>query len=160
MRRSKRWSERHPEGGANPLAEESGSASLEFLTVGLLLLVPIVYLVLSVAAIQAGAFAVEGAARHAARIVADGGGSGDDAAAVDRAVRMILDDYGVDDAAARVAILCETPACDRAGERVEVTVSARIPLPLVPDVFGSQPVASVPVDAMVTQTVSRFAGAR
>ena len=55
MRRSK-WS------------SEAGSASLEFLTVGVILLVPLVYLVLAMSAIQAGALAVEGAARQAARV--------------------------------------------------------------------------------------------
>ena len=46
MRRSRPWSERP--------VETTASASLEFLTVGMLLLVPFVYLVLAVAAIQAG----------------------------------------------------------------------------------------------------------
>ena len=50
------------------LAQEHGSASLEFLTVGIILLVPLVYLVLALAAIQAGALGVEGAARQAARV--------------------------------------------------------------------------------------------
>lgn len=50
------------------LRSESGSASLEFVTVGVILLVPLVYLVLAVAAIQAGVLATEGAARHAARV--------------------------------------------------------------------------------------------
>ena len=40
------------------LTGERGSASLEFLTVGMILLVPLVYLVLAVAAIQAAALGV------------------------------------------------------------------------------------------------------
>ncbi|HSP76545.1 MAG TPA: hypothetical protein VLO31_10065, partial [Cryobacterium sp.] len=47
---------------------ERGSASLEFITAGLILLVPLVYLVLAMAALQGGALAVEGAARQAARV--------------------------------------------------------------------------------------------
>src|ERR687898_866630 len=50
------------------ISSDRGSASLEFLTVGIILLVPLVYLVLALAAIQAGALGVEGAARQAARV--------------------------------------------------------------------------------------------
>ena len=49
------------------LRDETGTAALEFITVGLILLVPLVYLVLALASLQAGTFAVEGAARQAAR---------------------------------------------------------------------------------------------
>ena len=47
---------------------DDGSASLEFLTAGFILLLPIVYLILTVSSIQAGSLAVEGAARQAARV--------------------------------------------------------------------------------------------
>jgi len=49
-------------------ADDAGSASIEFLTAGMLLLVPIVYLVILVAAVQSAALATEGAARQAARV--------------------------------------------------------------------------------------------
>ena len=72
MPRSRRWIE-----------AEDGSASLEFITAGMLLLLPLVYLVLTMAAIQAGAFAVEGAARQAARVYVQSGTVGEaNAAAV------------------------------------------------------------------------------
>ena len=48
-------------------ADESGSASLEFITVGMLLLVPIVYLVLALSSLENASFGVEGAARQASR---------------------------------------------------------------------------------------------
>ncbi|GAA1512123.1 hypothetical protein BJ978_003001 [Agromyces terreus] len=144
--------------GLRAAADEAGSASLEFLTVGLLLFVPIVYLILSMSAIQAGAFAVEGAARHAARLSA-GGASSAGPGSIESAVRIILDDYGVDASSAAVTIDCETATCDQAGERVEVSVRARIPLPLAPEMFGAT-LTSVPVEATATAQVSRFAVAR
>ncbi|MFF2369707.1 TadE family protein [Agromyces sp. NPDC058110] len=140
------------------LGDDRGSASLEFLTVGLLLLVPIVYLVLSLAAIQAAAFAVEGAARHAARIAADGpGGAARASGDVERAVRIALEDFGIDADSASVTIECESPEC-APGERLDVTVAARVSLPLVPDVLDLPGLASVPVESAATQTISRFAG--
>ena len=42
-------------------AADEGSASIEFLTAGLLLLVPIIYLVILVAVVQSAALATEGA---------------------------------------------------------------------------------------------------
>ena len=139
------------------LRDERGSASLEFLTVGMLLLVPIVYLVLALASVQGGALAVEGAARQAARIAVQSGDLSSAEGAVDRAVRVTLADYGVDADAASVVIDCESAACDAPGTRVRVSVEARVQLPLVPDVLELGLVGSVPVEASATQTVSRFA---
>ena len=139
------------------LRDERGSASLEFLTVGMLLLVPIVYLVLALASVQGGALAVEGAARQAARIAVQSGDLSLAESAVDRAVRVTLADYGVDAEAASVVIECEKAACDAPGTRVRVSVEARVPLPLVPDVLELGLVGSVPIEASATQTVSRFA---
>ncbi|MCA1943576.1 MAG: pilus assembly protein, partial [Yonghaparkia sp.] len=47
---------------------DRGSASLEFLVAGLLMLVPLVYLILTLGTIQSAALATEGAARQAARV--------------------------------------------------------------------------------------------
>lgn len=164
MRRSKRSSECS---GAlrsvgRPLwvpTQEHGSASLEFLTVGILLLVPLVYLVLALAAIQAGALGVEGAARQAARVAVTAVVQSGSDAAVDRAVRVALADYGIDAAAASVTVLCDRADCLEPGARVTVSVLARVELPLVPDFLALTAVGSVPIEASATQTVSRFAGA-
>ncbi|MFC9559905.1 hypothetical protein [Agromyces sp. NPDC056965] len=143
------------------LSSDEGSASLEFLTVGMILLVPLVYLVLAMSAIQGGALAVEGAARQAARVAVRAADAEAADAAVQRAVRIALDDYGVDADAASVSVSC-TPSgdCLAAGERVQVTVTASVPLPLVPDVLALHQAASVPLEASATQTVSRFAAGR
>ena len=139
------------------LRSDEGSASLEFLTVGLILLVPLVYLVLTVAAVQGGAFAVEGAARQAARVaVLQGDPAGVDGA-VDRAVAVALADYGVDPATAEVYIECAASGCLSAGARLSVSVRAEIALPFAPAVLDLDRIASVPVEARSTQTVSRLA---
>ena len=49
-------------------AAGDGSAALEFITAGFLLLIPLVYLILAMAALQGGALSVEGASRQAARV--------------------------------------------------------------------------------------------
>jgi hypothetical protein len=143
---------------ATSVAEhERGSASLEFLTVGIVLLVPLVYLVLALAAIQAGALGVEGAARHAARVAVIAVDDGAPDAAVDRAVRVAFADYGIDPATAAVTLVCDRSDCREPGARVDVTIRARVALPLVPDFLALTAIGSVPVEAVATQTVSRFA---
>src|SRR5918995_161715 len=137
-------------------SSDRGSASLEFLTVGVILLVPLVYLVLAVAAIQGGALAVEGAARQAARVAILAGNRAAADTAVDRVVRVTLADYGIKSAAASVAVDCEVD-CAEPGSRVHVSVTARVTLPLVPDFLSLDQIGSVPIEASATQTVSRFA---
>jgi hypothetical protein len=143
------------------LADEGGSASLEFVTVGMILLVPLVYLVLAVAAIQGGALAAEGAARQAARVYVQAASPGDARGALERAVTLGLADYGLDAAGASVTVDCtdETNGCLSRRNPVTVTIRVRVPLPLIPDVLALHDVVSVPLEARATQTVSRFWGA-
>lgn len=141
-------------------ADERGSASLEFLTVGIILLVPLVYLVLAVAAVQAGALGVEGAARQAARVAVLAADQGASDAAVERAVRVALADYGLDAGAASVTVTCDGVDCFEPEARVSVRVIARVELPLVPDFLSLSAIGSVPIEASATQTVSRFVDVR
>jgi len=63
---SRRWTDRV----RAVVRDDSGSASLEFVTVGLsAAAVPIVYLVLALSALESASFGVEGAARQATRVV-------------------------------------------------------------------------------------------
>ena len=140
------------------LTGERGSASLEFLTVGMILLVPLVYLVLAVASIQSAALGVEGAARQAARVAvvrADADGPPDGA---ERTVGVVLADYGVDAGATSIDVDCSA-ACDAPGSRITVRVRAAVALPLVPQVLASSSIGTVQLESTATHTVSRFAGA-
>lgn len=155
MPRSKRWNSRSRASGS-----EVGSASLEFITAGMILLVPLVYLVLALSALQGGALAVEGAARQAARVYVQ---SPDQATATERARRAVafaLEDYGLDATDADVQIECAGGPSRCLSRRALVTVTVRIgiALPLVPDLLALNQSASVPMTAASTQIVSRFGG--
>ncbi|WP_127793808.1 TadE family protein [Agromyces sp. LHK192] len=112
------------------------------------------YLVLAIAAVHAGALGVEGAARHGARVVAlhpD--------ADIEDAMLVSLGDYGIQPGQASIAVDCSPSAdCDEPGTRIRVTVTAAVPLPLVPDILGFADFAQVQVQGSATQTVSRLAG--
>ncbi len=140
------------------LGETAGSASIEFLGVGLVLLVPVVYLVLTLASLQSGAFAAEGAARQAARSFVLAGTDAEAAGRARRAVELTLADYGLDPATAEVRIECspDPTTCLSRRALVTVTVGIRVPLPLAPPVLNVETPLSVGMSGVSTQQVSRF----
>lgn len=162
MRQSKCWADRLRASRVRIrvlLRDERGSAALEFLTAGILLLVPLVYVVLALASVQAATFAVEGAARHAARTAALAADDRTARSAAERTVRTVLEDADMDPGAAAIDVSCEPKsACTAAGARVRVEVATAVALPLVPDLFGLR-IGTVQVEGVATQTVSKYAGA-
>jgi len=147
MRRSRRWND-----------AEEGSAALELVMAGLILLLPLVYVVLALASIQGGALAVEGAARQAARVFAQSGSAAEAEARAMRAVGYALADHGMDAGEARVSIACSPhpDACLSRLGTVTVTVSATALLPLLPQAVVAELPLSVPLTASATERVSRF----
>ena len=150
MPRWRRW--------ATALAADDGSASLEFVSAGVLLLVPLVYLVLAMASVQGGSLSVEGAARQAARVYVQASSEAEARARAESAVRFALADYGLDAADATVRIRCapDPARCLTRRGIVTVRVGVRVPLPLVPSGLSVATGASVPLEADSAQQVSRF----
>ena len=147
MLQSRRWT------------DDTGSASVEFITVGMLMLVPLVYLVLAVSSIQAGAFAAEGAARQAARVFVQAPDVPSAEASAQRALEFALADNGIE-GGADIEVSCSAADCLTRRAFVTVTVDISVPLPLVPPVLvGDFPLA-VPIHATATEQVSRFWGSR
>jgi hypothetical protein len=156
MRRSKRWTELL----GDRLIRDEGSASIEFITVGILMLVPTVYLVLALSSIQSASFAVEGAVRHAARVFVQAETVAQGQAAASRAIAVTLADYGLDADDARVVITCRPNPADCLTRRgyVTITITTVAPLPFFPAVLDADIPPGVPIDAVATEQVSRFAG--
>lgn len=142
---------------ARGVPDETGSAALEFIALGVILLVPLVYLVLALGAIQGQMLGVESAARHTARTMSAAKGLVDATARADAATRSAIEEYGLDPAAVDVDIQCAPrgTGCPSAGATVVVTVTAKVALPLVPPVFGLDRVSSVRVQASSAYKVSR-----
>jgi hypothetical protein len=141
---------------------DNGSASLEFITVGMLLLVPIVYLVLALSALEKASFGVEGAARQATRVFVQSGSGGEAESAAQTAIAVTLADYGLDADDAHVQISCRPNPSDCLTRRgfVTVSISATVPLPLIPPVLTLNLPAGIPVQSVATEQVSRFWGSR
>ena len=119
---------------------EDGSALVELSWLGILLLVPMLWIVVSVFEVQRGAFAVSGAARAAGRAYALAPTDAEGRARAQAAARQALADQGVDDAPLDVEITC-TPYphdCHNGTSVITVVVSSRVDLPLMPAMLGGE----------------------
>lgn len=138
---------------------ERGSASVEFITAGVLLLVPLVYLVLTLSALQGAAFAAEGAARQAARVTALAPSPDAGRQQAGAAVATALADWNVQPGATHTDVRC-TPDPDDCGTprgSVEVTVQIAVALPFLPPAIRTSTPGAVAVRASAVQPVSTFA---
>ncbi len=135
---------------------DRGSAALEFIFVGVLMLVPLVYLIVALGMIQGQALGVEAGARHIARAVATAADGADAGHRADRILASVTAEYGIDPDVVDVRFSC-APAgatCPDAGALLSVTVSTRVPLPLAPPILGLDRIARIPVHATAVQKVS------
>lgn len=139
---------------------ESGSAMVEFLGVALILLIPLVYLVVTVGRVQAGAFAAEGAAREAVRAMVTAESSTVGAARARTAVGIALTDQGFASDAGALTLECSESPCLTPGGAVGAVVRVEVPLPLLPDAVRGWVPLVVPVEAARTGTVDRYAQVR
>jgi Flp pilus assembly protein TadG len=137
---------------------ERGSAALEFILVGMLLLVPLVYLIVSLGLIQGQSLGAEAGARHIARALSTAENPDAARRSADLILRSVVDEYALDPDAVAVSLECRPAGadCPEAGTTVLVTVRTRVALPLVPPVLGLDRLASIPLEASAVQKVSRF----
>ena len=139
---------------------ERGSAALEFILVGLLLLVPTVYLVVTLGMIQGQALGAEAGARHVARAISTAEDVDDARRSAELVLQSVVRDYGMSADAVDLDLSCRPAgaACPEAGATLVVTIRTTVALPLVPPVLGLDRLASVPIEATAAQKVSRLWG--
>lgn len=150
MRRWNRWAR-----------NDEGSAALEFITVGVILLVPLAYLVITLGSVQETLLGAEAAARHTARVIGQAEDAGAAAERGDAVLAGVIEEYGMDAENVDVSMTC-TPVgseCPSAGATVIITVSTHVSLPFVPEIFGLDRATQIPLQAAAAQKVSRLWGA-
>lgn len=138
--------------------DERGSAVVEFVALGVLLLVPLVYLVLMLARVQAGAFAVSQAAREAGRAFVTATSEAEASSRARAAARISFEDHDFADTGS-LTLACPSTPCLTPDARVRTTATVSVPLPLVPAFVRGVLPLSVPVSATHVSTVDRFRGA-
>lgn len=130
---------------------------MEFLGVTLVMLLPLVYLILLMAQVQAAGFAAEGAARDAGRLIAQAEDLTEGLANAALAVELAFDDQGLSvDGAQALHVACSVPDCLTAGEYVHITVSAQVPLPFAPDFLAGALPTTVAISADAMTAISGF----
>lgn len=136
-------------------SNESGSAVIEFLLLAFMFLIPLVYLILAVFEVQAAAFAAEGAARDAGRIMVASRSEAQGRTAAQYAAELAFADSGLR-SEPRVAITCSAAPCLTGGAALRTVVETEVPLPLIPlgiiDAIG----AKIPVKGTAIHTVDLF----
>lgn len=137
--------------------DERGTAVVEFVVLAVLMLIPLIYLVMMMARLQAGSFAVSQAAREAGRAYVTASSGEDAPGRAQSAARIAFLDHAFEDAG-RLSIACDGSPCLRPDGRVETTATVRVPLPLVPAFVREVVPMTVPVSASHLSTVDRFRG--
>jgi len=136
---------------------EDGSAAVELVWLGILMLVPILWIVLSVFEVQRGAFAASAAARSAGRAYALAPTDAEGERRARAVARQALADQGLEAAPLDVRVTC-TPYphdCHRGTSVITVRIATRVDLPLMPDVLGGdQP--SFALDASHTVPIGQY----
>ena len=138
-----------------PATGERGSAVVEFVALGLLVLVPVVYFVVTVGTLQGASFAAVGAADHAAKSFVQAPDEAAAHAAAEASVRIAMADFGLSDHTARLELSCDRAPCLQAGAAVSARVHVDVPLPLSPAGPGFG-LSVGRVEASATQIVGRF----
>ncbi len=137
---------------------ERGSAMVEFVFLAVLMMVPLFYLVMMLARLQAGAFAASAAAREAGRAYVTAQSEAAAGGRAAAAARIAFEDQGFG-AAGRLELSCDGAPCLRPEGRIEVASTVSVPLPLVPSFARAVIPLEVPVTASHVAVVDRFRGA-
>ncbi|WP_426241313.1 TadE/TadG family type IV pilus assembly protein [Nocardioides sp. LHG3406-4] len=117
--------------------DERGSGLVEFVWLGIILIVPLLWIVLSVFEVQRGAFAVSAAARAAGRAYALAPNDQEGRARAQAVADLTLKDQGSPGMVAKVVSSCDPgPPCHQGTSVVTVTVTSGVDLPLLPEIIG------------------------
>lgn len=138
-------------------SDDAGTAVIEFFWLAVLLLVPLIYVVVTVGSVQRSAFAVTQAAQQAARAYATAGSDASGRERAQLAAAIAMRDQGVG-LPGQPVINCGD--CSYApGSSYTAAVSTRVRLPLVPAwLCGRVCAAGITVSAHHTGTLGCFIG--
>ena len=138
-------------------ADERGSGLVEVVWLGLLLMLPLLWIVLSVFEVQRGSFGTSAAARAAARAYALAPDDRTGERRAEAVARQALADQGLHDVPVRVRVTCSPYPrnCHAGTSIITVRVDTSVTLPLLPNVFGVG-APTFALDAEETVPIGRY----
>jgi Flp pilus assembly protein TadG len=134
--------------------DESGNAIIEFVYLAILLMVPLVYVLLTVFQVQRAAYAVSSAAREAGRVYATSETGEDPYERAFAAASIVMADSGLELSRSQLQIPCD--GCLEPGGTVPVVIEYDVGLPLLPRFLDGSAPASVEVSSSHLEVVDRF----
>lgn len=137
---------------------DAGSALVEFLGAALILLIPTLYLVVTLGRVQAATFASEGAAREAGRALSLAETFTDGSRRAEAAVGLALADQGFSsvDPLGALTVSCSTAVCLEPGSDVVTTVRVDVTFPGLGGGQDSWLPLSIPVSARAVTPVDEY----
>jgi len=141
--------------GARDDGPDDGRAILEFIFLGMLLLLPLTYLVLTAARLQAASFSASLAGREAGRAFVTAGSDDEAYARARAAASLAFADFDFGESAS-VAVTCDGAPCLRPDGGVTSTATIAVQLPLVPDFIAAHVPSSVTISSTHVASVDRF----
>jgi hypothetical protein len=136
---------------------ERGSALVELCWLGILLVLPMLWIVMSVFEVQRGAFGASAAARAAARAYALAPDDATGEVRAREAARVALADQGVRGVTPDVRVTCMPypGSCHSGTSVITVDVHSQVVLPLMPSALGGNRPAFA-LDARQTVPIGQF----
>jgi hypothetical protein len=134
---------------------DEGRAILEFIFLGILLLLPLTYLVLTAARLQAASFSASLAGREAGRAFVTAPNDDEGYTRARAAAALAFSDFSFEQGS-QVSVSCDGSPCLRPDGAVTSTASIAVQLPLVPDFIAAHVPASVTITSTHVASVDRF----
>lgn len=134
---------------------EDGRAVVEFIVLGIGLLLPLLYLVLTAARIQAGAFSASLAGREAGRAFVTATTDEEAESRARAAASLAFSDFAFD-RGTRLELRCDGSPCLRPGGEVTATAFITVQLPFVPDFIAEHVPSSVTVSSTHVSAVDTY----
>ena len=141
------------------MMRERGTATVEFVWLSILLLVPVLYLLIAIFQVQSAAYGTAAASRSAARAFLQSSDPSTGERRAEAAVKLAMSDQGVTATKVRITCLPSSSSCLQPGSSVRVEVVSRRKLPLTPSILGDD-LGSVTVDSTHTQPYGTYRDAR
>ena len=143
-------------GASGGSAPDDGNAIVEFVYLAVLLMVPLVYVLLSVFRVQGAAYAVSSAAREAGRVYATSDVIDEAGPRALVAARLVMRDSNLTLSARDLRISCSSDPCLAPGSRVNVVIEYDVSLPFLPRLFDGRTLAAVQVTSRHLEVVDRY----
>jgi hypothetical protein len=126
---------------------------VEFNFIAILLMVPLVYVIVTVSRLENAGYAVVAASREAGRAYATAQSPDIAEFRAVTAARVALADHGIELQPGQLRVNCSEDPCLTPGGWVEASLELSVPLPLVPRVLTNHGRASIRVNSTHTERI-------